>query len=74
MGRSTASGNPTDKHLSTRNTMRMSSELQDRLVQTVTATGLALVLALLALASPTPALAEGVDTLSACVAASASLR
>lgn len=53
--------------------MRMSSELQDRLVQTATATGLALVLALLALASPTPALAEAVDTLSACVAASANL-
>jgi NitT/TauT family transport system substrate-binding protein len=53
--------------------MRMSSELQDRLVQTATATGLALVLALLALASPTPALAEGVDTLSACVAASVNL-
>ncbi|WAI84184.1 MULTISPECIES: hypothetical protein [Achromobacter] len=51
----------------------MSSELQDRLVQTATATGLALVLALLALASPTPASAEAVDTLSACVAASANL-
>lgn len=39
--------------------MRFSSALRDRLVRIATASGLALTLAILALASPTPAMAEG---------------
>lgn len=39
--------------------MRLSSDCRDRLVRTSTGAGLALMLAVLALASPTPAVAEG---------------
>lgn len=39
--------------------MRLSSTGRDRLVQTATGAGLALILAVLALASPTPAVADG---------------
>ena len=39
--------------------MRLSSTRRDRLVQTATGAGLALILAVLALASPTPAMADG---------------
>jgi len=39
--------------------MRLTSTLRDRLVQTATGAGLALILAVLALASPTPVMAEG---------------
>lgn len=46
-------------HLSTRSAMRLSSTRRDRLVQTATGAGLALLLAVLALASPTPAMADG---------------
>ncbi|WP_063580198.1 hypothetical protein, partial [Achromobacter ruhlandii] len=37
--------------------MRLSPELRERLIRTVTAAGVALALAVVALASPTPALA-----------------